>query len=75
VHNPTRWKAETLRDLRIARLTTAEEAARVNQIWTGCAMHRTINTAAAKQRRVCRVHHDTHILFRDVAEHYFNIHP
>jgi hypothetical protein len=46
----------------------------VNQIGTGPPMNRTINPAAAKQRRVRSIHHDIDLLLGDVAENYLNFH-
>ena len=54
-------------NLRLAGLATAQRAAFGEQLGACRAVNRAIDSAAAEERRVCRVHNRINVQFSDVA--------
>ena len=72
VDNKTRGQIVSASDFRFTRLATAECATFGKKLWSSGAMNRAIDSAAAKQRSIGRVHNCNHIKLGDVATHDFD---
>ena len=74
VDDPRRAEPEAGRRLCVTDRATAQLAARGEQLWTGGAVDRAVDSAAAQQRRVRGVHDRVDRLAGDVASDDLEIH-
>ena len=67
VNDKARRQTIAASNFRFPGLTTAQRSTFREQFGAGSAMNRAINSAAAKKRRVSRVHNRVDVDFRDIT--------